>query len=63
MEISAKRVTSNELRNNMSELTNMVQYGFDNLVILTRHGKDSIALINIERLRQLLEKEDTVDNK
>lgn len=46
----------------MSDLTNTVQYGHDDLVILTKHGKDSIALINIERLKELLEKETTLDN-
>jgi len=57
------KVTTAEARKNFADIVNNVAYGKDT-VILTRRGKEIVALISIEELKllqQLEEEQDIAD--
>jgi len=57
-EITGREIT--EVRHNFSEVVNQVAYGKDRVVI-TRHGKQLVALVPIEDFELLEALEDRID--
>lgn len=55
------QATAKEIRDNFADLAGRTAYGGERIVI-TRHGKEFVALISIEDMRLLEELEDYVDN-
>ena len=58
----ATKVTTAEARKNLADIVNSVAYGKD-IVVLTRRGKELVALISIEDLKLLQQLEDEQDIK
>ncbi|MCG8335783.1 MAG: type II toxin-antitoxin system Phd/YefM family antitoxin [Proteobacteria bacterium] len=58
----ATKVTTAEARKNLADIVNSVAYGKD-IVVLTRRGKELVALISIEDLKLLKQLEDEQDIK
>ncbi len=54
------KVTTADARKNLAEIVNQVAYGKEP-VVLTRRGKDLVALVSIEDLMLLQKLEDQID--
>jgi prevent-host-death family protein len=60
MEQTMDKVTTADARKNLAEIINQVAYGKEP-VVLTRRGKDLVALVSIEDLMLLQKLEDQID--
>ena len=60
MEQAMDKVTTADARKNLAEIVNQVAYGKEP-VVLTRRGKELVALVSIEDLMLLQKLEDQID--